>query len=171
MQPLTINNADLIAINRLNWLRNFRVNKRKLLSFELGFLILFGVLISIYYFLALPIVNILLCGLVLLLLLPMMIAFNWFVFIPILASKYINRNKILSKPYTVRWDDTYLYISSEETKSQLAWSVFFDMIQNDEYILLYSQDYVFQVIAKRFFDSTKEMNDFLRRVQKVINKK
>lgn len=167
MKPLMITKEDLFAVNRLNWIRNLRINKWKLLAFEivggiLGLILIVGIFIT-------PTIGLIVGGLVLILFIPFIIAGSWFFVSPFFVSQQFNKNKVFSIPYIIKWDETYFYISSDQTDTKLAWSALMDMAENNDYILLYSNNLVFHVIAKRYFDNIEEMESFLHTAKTGMN--
>lgn len=139
----------------------------EVLAFEvgggvLGFILILGIFTT-------PTVGLIVGGLGLILFIPFIIVVSWFIVFPFSASQQFRKNKILSIPYMIKWDESYFYISSDQTDAKLAWSVLMDMVENDDYILLYSHTLIFHLIAKRYFDSTEEMENFLHTAKAGMN--
>lgn len=63
---------------------------------------------------------------------------------------------------TYYWDNEKLFLSSEHGQAARVWTDFLRAKENEELILLYINDALYEIIAKRWFSHTADLNTFRR---------
>ncbi|MGL4675339.1 MAG: YcxB family protein [Wohlfahrtiimonas sp.] len=164
MQTIVLNQDDLVTAYRLNYLQllirtNSKKNRRVTVIF-------YVVLFLLVWFQGFPMAGIV--ALLVPLIFLVLIIFVWFVSLPNAAKKQI-KSPTLSMPYDIHWDEDYLYNSSRDMEGKLSWHVFSKIVENDRCILLYSQNCLFHIYPKRFFNDDSELHDFKAHAQKGID--
>lgn len=163
MKTLTFSQSDLIDALRLNYLQLFRSKKDKkiltviVISFVLCFMLV--------WFQNFPISG--LGALIFFIIIPLLVAANWFAVIPRTAKSLIKTPQF-SMPLNIHWDEHYLYSSNADIKVRSAWHAFLKIAEDDSCILLYSQSCLFHIYPKRFFESEEELQDFKSHALKGI---
>lgn len=61
---------------------------------------------------------------------------------------------------TCTWDEDKLFFSSENGQGYQLWADFRKAKENDELILLYHNDVLYQIIAKRWFATASDLDSF-----------
>ena len=61
---------------------------------------------------------------------------------------------------TYSWDEEKLFLASELGQAARSWSDFVKAKENDELILLYINDALYEIIAKRWFADASDLNTF-----------
>lgn len=84
------------------------------------------------------------------------------------ALKQWNKNPTLHNGYTLSWNDKYLIITTEQEQSEIRWSAYCQMLEDDNYILIYYQKSVFIIISKQLFENEEEKQDFYNKLQAGI---
>lgn len=164
MQTIVLNQDDLVTAYRLNYLQLLaRINSKKN---RRVIAILYVVLFLIVWFQGFPMTGtIVLFGPLIFFIFAV---FVWFVSLPNTAKKQI-KLPTLSMPYDIHWDEDYLYSSNKDIEGKLSWRVFSKIVENDSCILLYSQNCLFHIYPKRFFNDDSELHDFKAHAQKGID--
>lgn len=164
MQTIVLNQDDLVTAYRLNFLQLLsRTNSKKNRRITAIFYV---VLFLLVWFQGFPMAGII--ALFVPLIFLVFAIFTWFVSLPNTAKKHI-KSPSLSTPYDIYWDDDYLYSSSKDMEGKLSWHVFSKIVENDRCILLYSQNCLFHIYPKRFFNNDSELHDFKNHAQKGID--
>jgi hypothetical protein len=61
---------------------------------------------------------------------------------------------------TYSWDDEKLFLTSEYGQAARSWTDFLKAKESDELILLYINDALYEIIAKRWFRDASDLNTF-----------
>jgi hypothetical protein len=61
---------------------------------------------------------------------------------------------------TYSWDEEKLFLTSEKGQAARSWGDFLKAKENDELILLYINDALYEIIAKRWFRDASDLNTF-----------
>jgi len=61
---------------------------------------------------------------------------------------------------TYSWDEEKLFLTSEHGQAARSWTDFLKAKESDELILLYINDALYEIIAKRWFGDASDLNAF-----------
>jgi hypothetical protein len=68
---------------------------------------------------------------------------------------------------TYHWDDEKLVLTSKRGSAERSWGDFTKARENQDVILLYYNDALFEILSKRWFHERKHIDDFLRHLTLV----
>ncbi|MEP2989092.1 MAG: YcxB family protein [Parasphingorhabdus sp.] len=85
--------------------------------------------------------------------------------IPRLARKTYAQQKDLRLETTTWWDDEKLYSSNEQTKAHFEFVDMVKWLANDDTVLIYRSDHLFNFLPTRVFRNNAEMDALIRRLQ------
>lgn len=85
--------------------------------------------------------------------------------VPRLARKTYRQQKDLRLETTTWWDDEKLHSSNEQTKSFMEFADMVKWSANDDMLLIYRSDHLFNFLPVRVFRNTAEMDALIRRLQ------
>ena len=84
--------------------------------------------------------------------------------VPRLARKTYIQQKDLRLETTTWWDDAKLYSSNQQTKAHLEFSDMVKWAANDDTLLIYRSDHLFNFIPSRVFRNKAEIDALIRRL-------
>ena len=64
--------------------------------------------------------------------------------------------------YTYSWDEEWLSVASEHVQAKRRWSDYIKLRENEEVLLLYHSDVMFEVFPKAWFNAQAQMDEFRR---------
>lgn len=82
------------------------------------------------------------------------------VLLPLKSRRAFEQRKDLQRPCSFTASDAGLLFSTEGTTSMKPWSDYLKWKEGDAVLLLYMADYAYQIIPKRFFASTVDLEAF-----------
>lgn len=85
--------------------------------------------------------------------------------VPRLARKTYAQQKDLRLETTTWWDDEKLYSSNEQTKAHFEFVDMVKWLANDDTLLIYRSDHLFNFLPTRVFRNNAEMDALIRRLQ------
>ena len=84
--------------------------------------------------------------------------------VPRLARKTYMQQKDLRLETTTWWDDEKLYSSNQQTKAHLEFADMVKWAANDDTLLIYRSDHLFNFIPSRVFRNKVEIDALIRRL-------
>lgn len=84
--------------------------------------------------------------------------------VPRLARKTYSQQKDLRLETTTWWDDEKLYSSNQQTKAHLEFADMVKWTANDDTLLIYRSDHLFNFIPSRVFRNKAEIDALIRRL-------
>jgi YcxB-like protein len=83
-------------------------------------------------------------------------------YLPGKVRKLYAQFKGIEAPITYRWGASTFEVKSERGGGTRNWTDLHKIKENDELFLLYSTDALFEVVPKKWFESTAQMSEFRR---------
>ena len=87
--------------------------------------------------------------------------------VPGKVRKLYDQFKGISEPAEISWDDEYLRGKSADGQGQRKWEDYVQLKENEQIILLYITEQLWQVMPKRFFASAAQKEEFLALARKA----
>jgi hypothetical protein len=85
----------------------------------------------------------------------------WFlVVIPYRARRIYRQQRNLHLSHAFWWDDQMVYFRSEDTEGKMRWSDFTKIKENNNMLLLYHSDSLFNMLPKRCFSNGESLESF-----------
>ncbi|GAB5488398.1 MAG: hypothetical protein Pars2KO_19680 [Parasphingorhabdus sp.] len=85
--------------------------------------------------------------------------------VPRLAKKTYLQQKDLRLETITWWDDQKLYSSNEQTNAHFEFVDMVKWVANDDTLLIYRSDHLFNFLPSRIFENKLEMEALIRRLQ------
>lgn len=80
--------------------------------------------------------------------------------LPRRANKIYRQQVALRANYIYYWDKEWLSFSSDRAQGKRLWSDYTRILENDELLLLYHSDVMFEIFPKAWFTSPEQANEF-----------
>ena len=80
--------------------------------------------------------------------------------LPRKAGKIYDQQASLRDTYTYSWDKDALSVSSETGQARRPWSNYIKFLENDQLLLLYHSDIMFEIFPKSWFSSKEQVDEF-----------
>jgi hypothetical protein len=80
--------------------------------------------------------------------------------LPRRAEKIYKQQASLRDTYTYSWDKENLSVSSETGQARRPWSDYIKFLENDQLLLLYHSDVMFEIFPKSWFSSKEQVDEF-----------
>ena len=154
--PVTITLADYRRAMRINLFRRPRNLVKPMVVVVLASLAILWVTGALWLESALTVV----------LLGPLLMAVVVPLKLHVLAKRLYAQQVELRMPITFTWDDRQVTVTTERSTSSTPWTDYLRVLQDDELVLLYLNDLLFQIVPKRAFDAD-ELDAFLARAEAV----
>jgi hypothetical protein len=88
-----------------------------------------------------------------------------FILQPTLRRRYAQVRGRVDVTYS--WDEGKIFITTEHGHAARSWTDFIKAKENDELILLYINDALYEIIAKRWFSDASDQNTFRKHLKFV----
>ncbi|WP_414614577.1 YcxB family protein [Stenotrophomonas geniculata] len=82
--------------------------------------------------------------------------------LPRQVAKIHRQQASLHAHYTYSWDEEWLSVASEHVQAKRRWSDYAKVRENEEVLLLYHSDVMFEVLPKAWFNGQAQMDEFRR---------
>lgn len=82
--------------------------------------------------------------------------------LPRQVAKIHRQQASLHAHYTCSWDEEWLSVASEHVQAKRRWSDYAKVRENEEVLLLYHSDVMFEVLPKAWFNGQAQMDEFRR---------
>ncbi|WP_313145768.1 YcxB family protein [Stenotrophomonas sp.] len=82
--------------------------------------------------------------------------------LPRQVAKIHRQQASLHAHYTYSWDEEWLSVASEHVQAKRRWSDYTKLRENEEVLLLYHSDVMFEVFPKAWFNGQAQMDEFRR---------
>ena len=82
--------------------------------------------------------------------------------LPRKARRLHSQQKDLAFPFTYTWDSEFLECKGISGQARRPWTNYVRVKENNEFILLYHADNLFEVFPKRWFSNQAQMEEFRR---------
>lgn len=80
--------------------------------------------------------------------------------LPRSARKIYNQQAALRATYTYSWDKDGLSVSSDTVQAKRPWSDYIKTLENEDLLLLYHSDIMFEIFPKSWFASREQADEF-----------
>ena len=80
--------------------------------------------------------------------------------LPRKAEKIYNQQAALRATYTYSWDKEWLSVWSETVQAKRLWSDYIRTLENEQLLLLYHSDIMFEIFPKSWFVSQEQATAF-----------
>jgi len=82
--------------------------------------------------------------------------------LPRQVAKIHRQQASLHVRYTYSWDNEWLSVASEHVQAKRQWSDYTKLRENEEVLLLYHSDVMFEVFPKAWFNGRAQLDEFRR---------
>ena len=91
--------------------------------------------------------------------------FGWlsalfFIIIPYRSRRIYRQQKSLHQEHQFEWDDQFVYFHSNDVEGKVRWADFIKVKENRNMLSLYYSDTLFNMIPKRCFSKSEDLEDF-----------
>ena len=87
--------------------------------------------------------------------------------LPRRAEKIYDQQASLRATYTYTWDESGLSVSSENGHASRPWSDYVKLLENDQLLLLYHSDIMFEIFPRSWFSSQEQADEFRAAASRV----
>ncbi|ARU56118.1 hypothetical protein OLMES_2045 [Oleiphilus messinensis] len=97
------------------------------------------------------------------------IALYYFWIVRLWCKRIYRQQRNLQTPYELTWDQNRVIMVGEYGESSIPWSNFVKYRENEDLILMYYSDALYNLVTKRSFDSLEELDQFRNFLSKQAN--